>query len=181
MSNGSDEIPPSADGADGEQAKSTPIEPTTESRPPLTINAQYVKDLSFEAPATPHVFSHMRSHQPDISINVEVESRRLDAVVHEVVLHLRSECKIANTPAFLMELAYAGVFTVNVAPSDLDPLLMIECPRFLFPFARQIISSTTMNAGFMPLMLGPVDFVSLYQKHLLDREAQAVQGSTQLA
>jgi preprotein translocase subunit SecB len=80
-----------------------------------------------------------------------------------------------------MELAYAGVFTVNVAPSDLDPLLMIECPRFLFPFARQIISSTTMNAGFMPLMLGPVDFVSLYQKHLLDREAQAVQGSTQLA
>lgn len=136
----------------------------TEARAPLVINAQYVKDLSFEVPGAPTIFAQMQQKAPDINIKVDVQARPLEGNIYEVLLQINADCKIADATAFLMELVYGGVFTLSVPESDVRPFLLIECPRLLFPFARQILASTTLNGGFLPLMLGPVDFAALYQK-----------------
>jgi preprotein translocase subunit SecB len=136
-----------------------------EHRQPLVVNAQYVKDLSFEVPGAPTIFAQMQQRPPEIAIKVDVQARNLEGSVYEVVLDIRADCKSAESVAFILELAYGGVFTLNVAAQDVRPVLLIECPRLLFPFARQILASTTMNGGFLPLMLGPVDFLALYQQH----------------
>lgn len=133
--------------------------------PPLTINSQYIKDLSFEAPSTPAIFNKMQNQQPDITVNVNVQASPLGGNIYEVVLHTRAECKITGTTAFLAELAYGGVFTLSVPQEHLRPILLVECPRLLFPFARQILANTTREGGFLPLMLGPIDFVAMYQRH----------------
>jgi preprotein translocase subunit SecB len=135
-------------------------------QPPLVINAQYVKDLSFETPSAPQVFAQMQRAKPDMQVKVDVQARRLQDNIYEVTLHIRADCKAGEMNAFICELTYGGVFTVNVAEDALSPVLLIECPRLLFPYARQIISSTTLDGGFMPLMLAPVDFVSLYHQQL---------------
>ena len=147
-------------------------------QPPLIVNAQYIKDFSFEAPATPQVFSQMQQAQPDISVNVDVQARALEPPVYEVVLNVRADCKVGETQAFLVELSYGGVFTLNVAQGDVHPVLLIECPRLLFPFARQILATTTVNAGFLPLMLGPIDFASLYQRQAREPEGAAAAPPT---
>ena len=166
--NGSDDgAAPSAEGAQ-EQPK-----------PPLAISAQYVKDLSFEAPSAPGIFVQLQKSQPDISVNVDVQARTLEAPVYEVVIHIKAECKSGETVAFLAELSYGGVFTVNVPEQNLRPMLLIECPRLLFPFARQVLATTTLNGGFLPLMLGPVDFAALYQRQLQEQKAAEGAGEEQ--
>ncbi len=172
MSEPSEADAPKSKGAGGNGAD--PDEPNAihaEARPPLIINAQYVKDLSFEAPAAPGVFGQMQKRQPEIAIKVDVQARPLEADIYEVALDIRADCKSGETVAFILELTYGGVFTLNVAPQDVRPVLLIECPRMLFPFARQILASTTLNGGFLPLMLGPVDFAALYRKQQHDGEA----------
>jgi preprotein translocase subunit SecB len=161
--NGPEPGSPGATGADG--------------RPPVVINAQYVKDLSFEVPAAPGIFGQMQQRQPEIAIRVDVQARPLETDIHEVVLEIRADCKSGETVAFILELTYGGVFTLNVAPQDLRPVLLIECPRMLFPFARQILASTTLNGGFLPLMLGPVDFAALYRKQRQDEESPDTQAT----
>ena len=149
-----------------------------QAKPPLAISAQYVKDLSFEAPSAPGVFVQLQKAQPDISVNVDVQARALEAPVYEVAVHIKAECKAGESVAFLAELSYAGVFTVNVPPQNLRPMLLIECPRLLFPFARQILASATLNGGFLPLMLAPVDFAALYQRQLQEQKAAEEAGET---
>lgn len=136
-----------------------------ESRPPIIINAQYVKDLSFEAPSAPAVFAQLQRQQPNISVKFDVQARPIDAAnnLYEVLLQLSSECKAGEETAFVVELTYGGVFTLNLRPEDIRPVLLIECPRILFPFARHVVATATMNGGFLPLMLGPIDFAALYQ------------------
>ncbi|MFO1152324.1 MAG: protein-export chaperone SecB [Rhodospirillales bacterium] len=135
-------------------------------QPPIVVNAQYVKDLSFEAPAAPQVFGQLQRQQPNISVKVDVQARGLDPAnhVYEVVLQIESECKAGDMTAFVIELSYGGVFSVNVPEENLRPVLLIECPRLLFPFARHVVATATLNGGFMPLMLGPIDFANLYQQ-----------------
>ena len=157
-----------------------------EAKPPIVINAQYVKDLSFEAPGTPGVLRLMQGQPPDISVNVDVEAKPLafdaeekiqETSVFEVSLKINAVCKFAETTAFLVELSYGGVFTLNVDDQYVRPVLLIECPRLLFPFARQIVANATSNGGFLPLMLAPVDFAGLYQKEIQERSGQAAPGS----
>jgi preprotein translocase subunit SecB len=155
---------------DGGAGTAAPAGDGAGGHPPLIVNAQYIKDFSFEAPGTPQVFSQMQQAQPDISVNVDVQARALEAPVYEVVLNVRADCKVGETQAFLVELSYGGVFTLNVPQADVHPVLLIECPRLLFPFARQILATTTINGGFLPLMLGPIDFASLYQRQAREAE-----------
>ncbi len=159
---------------------------TAEAKPPITINAQYVKDLSFEAPATPGIFRLMQSQSPDITVNVDVEAKPLnidaeaktqEPSIFEISLKINATCKFGDTTAFLVELSYGGVFTLNVDAQFVRPVLLIECPRLLFPFARQIVANATSNGGFLPLMLAPVDFAGLYQKEVQQRSAQAAAES----
>jgi preprotein translocase subunit SecB len=131
---------------------------------PITVGAQYIKDLSFEAPSTPGVFSSMQSNAPDIQINVDVRANHLQDNTYEVVLYAHAQCKVGDTTAFILELTYGGLFEVNAPKKRLRPLLLIECPRLLFPFVRNIIADVSRDGGFPPLMLSPLDFVDMYRK-----------------
>lgn len=152
--------------------------PTLAPAQALTVNIQYIKDLSFEVPNAPAIYSTLRA-QPHVNINLDVNARRIQdgQDVFEVVLQIRAEAtepqdpagnQVTNgaqpTPVFIIELAYAGVFTLGGVPENaVEPVLLVECPRILFPFARNILSDTTRDGGFPPVLLQPIDFVALWQ------------------
>jgi preprotein translocase subunit SecB len=134
--------------------------------PPLIINMQYVKDLSFENPNAPQSLVPSAG-SPAVEIAVDVAVTPLDDQVFEVVLSMTSTAKHGDKPAFLIEIAYAGVFSVNGVPEEhLRPILLIEAPRLLFPFARAIVANVTREGGFPPLMIQPIDFVELYRRQI---------------
>ncbi|MHC8508030.1 MAG: protein-export chaperone SecB [Rhodospirillales bacterium] len=138
----------------------------------MAVNAQYTKDLSFEAPAAPGVFMQMQKEAPDINVNIDVRAQPFQQKnVYEVTLHIRAECKVGDTTGFMLELQYAGLFTLNIPENQVQPMVMIECPRFLFPFARNIIADATRDGGFPPLMLGPVDFAAMFRTQVEKQKA----------
>lgn len=144
-------------------------------QPPLVINGQYVKDLSFESPNSPGILGELQGAQPDVNVNVDTKAGKLEGAdnAYEVVLDIRAELKLGDKVGFMAELSYAGVFTVNVPEEHLGPVLLIECPRMLFPFARAILGDATRDGGFVPLMLQPIDFAALYQQNM-QQQAQQV-------
>jgi preprotein translocase subunit SecB len=141
-------------------------------QPPLMVKGQYIKDFSFENPNAPDVFMQ-GDVSPQVDISVNVEARRLPSPDYEVVLSIKVEAKSKDKPVFLCELAYAGVFALGpIIPQDQHQnVLLIECPRLLFPFARAIISDATREGGFPPLTLQPIDFFSLFQQQLQAQQA----------
>ena len=150
---------------------------TAPAQPPLVVNIQYAKDMSFEVPNAPAIFSTLRS-PPHVNINLDVQVRRIEEAhtVFEVTLAVRAEGTTQvngeekPTVVFIADLAYAGVFTLNGIPENQqEPILLVECPRLLFPFARNILADITREGGFPPVLLGPIDFVGLWQQ----RRAQA--------
>lgn len=134
--------------------------------PPIIINGQYVKDLSFEVPNAPAIYAEMSKSQPEIGINIDVSVSQIQSNVFEVTLNLESKAKMGDKVAFVAEVSYAGVVTLNVPEEHLHPMLLIECPRLLFPFARNVLAAITRDGGFPPVMLQPVDFVQLYQQRM---------------
>jgi preprotein translocase subunit SecB len=157
---------------------------TAQAPQPLVLNIQYTKDLSFEVPNAPAIYTVLRS-APNVNINLDVQVRRIQEgeTVFEVTLAARAEATIppaakANgsveekpTVVFIADLAYAGIFTLTGIPENqMEPILLVECPRLLFPFARNILADVTRDGGFPPVMLGPIDFVGLWQSR---RAAQA--------
>ena len=136
----------------------------------LVINGQYTKDLSFEAPNTPEVFNMLQSEMPNIQVDIDVQGDAKDQNVFEVVLKVRAEAKVKEKLAYICELSYAGIFTINVPAENVGPVLLIDCPLILFPFLRRIVADVTSDGGFAPLMLTPVDFASLYQQRILQNQ-----------
>ncbi len=149
----------------------------SEQLPPVSINAQYIKDLSFEAPTAPGIFQVMQQQQPEINVNINVDTNKYDETVYEVVLTMSATATVGEETAFIAELEYAGVFTLNCPPEHLQPLIFIECPRLLFPFARAILAQTTRDGGFPPLMVGPVDFVAMFQREVESRGTEQSEAS----
>lgn len=143
-----------------------PHEQTASEAPALSVSAQYIKDLSFEAPTAPAIYGLLQKTPPDVKINVNVGSSEFDHNIHEVTLTIEVNCTVGEDTAFVLELEYAGLFVVNVSPEHLGPVLFIECPRLLFPFARNILADVSRDGGFPPLMLNPVDFVAMYHAGL---------------
>jgi preprotein translocase subunit SecB len=133
---------------------------------PLTVHGQYIKDLSFENPRAPQ--SLIEQKQPQLTLNVNVSTRQFEAKTFEVVLNLEASAHTPEKePLFMLELVYAGTVTLGeVPPEAVGPLLLIETPRLLFPFARAIVANATREAGFPPLNIAPVDFVALYRQQL---------------
>jgi preprotein translocase subunit SecB len=171
---GKDDGAPAAAGDGGEPATAAADEAAaTGEAPPLAVAAQYIKDLSFEAPTAPAVFGMMQQQEPEITININVNAQPLQENFFEVVLQIHAECKVGETVAFILEVSYGGLFSLNVAPNEVQPMLLIDCPRLLFPFVRYIVSDTTRDGGFPPLMLGPVDFVAMYQEQQTAAQSQA--------
>ena len=174
---------------------------TLQVMPGLVVNMQFIKDLSFEVPGAPAIFSTLKG-APNINLNLDVGVQRLDdkTPVFEVTLTIRTEATegrtgdpatvtgttaaagagagAANTDGrrvFIAELAYSGVVTLNgVAPEHVEPMLLVEVPRLLFPYARNILADVTRDGGFPPVLLQPIDFVHLWQQRRA--QAQAAQS-----
>jgi preprotein translocase subunit SecB len=144
--------------------------------PPLVVNAQYVKDLSFENPNAPNSLALRQA--PQIAVNVDVKARPLAENAFEVLLVIGAEAKHDNQIAFVVELTYGGVFTLSgIAEEHVRPILLIECPRLLFPFARAILAEATRDGGFPPLSLQPIDFAQLYRQQLAQQSQQPQAGA----
>ncbi len=150
----------SNNGASNDTAPSPAVGP-----PGIAVNAQYVKDLSFENPNAPQSLAQL-PNRPQVELNVDVQARGVGPNVYEVALRIAATAKQGETVAFVIELLYAGVFTLqNIPQEQLELVLLIECPRLLFPFARRIVADATGDGGFPPLMMEPIDFMQLYQRH----------------
>ena len=141
--------------------------------PSINILAQYVKDLSFENPGAPRSLQ-ARDKAPSININVNVNANPLSEKEFDVNLTLAAKASFDKDVLFNVELLYGGVFRIEGFPQEhMLPVLFIECPRLLFPFARQIVAEATRNGGFPPLMLDPIDFAQMFQQKLAEDAAKA--------
>ncbi len=130
---------------------------------PLAIRGQYIRDLSFEIPRAPESISGLTG-APNVDINIEVATRDLESDTYEVSLSIRCEAKTEAESIFILELTYSGVFTLTgLAPEHLKPALYIECPRYLFPFARSIVAGLTQESSLPPMLINPIDFAALYR------------------
>ncbi|WP_028034452.1 protein-export chaperone SecB [Chelativorans sp. J32] len=138
----------------------------------LSVLTQYIKDLSFESPGAPQSL-RARDKAPSININVNVNANPLGGTDYDVLLTLSAKAEAESSVLFNVELVYGGVFRIQGFPQEhMLPLLFIECPRLLFPFARQIIADATRNGGFPPLMIDPIDFARMFQQRLAEEEAR---------
>lgn len=138
--------------------------------PSLRVLAQYLKDHSFENPRAPATFRETGG-APGIEVNVDVNARGLGPDQYEVELAVSARARRDKDVVFVVETTYAGVFEItNVPEAQIEPILLIECPRLLFPFARQIVAETTSAGNFPPVMLDPIDFMGIYQRNLIARE-----------
>ena len=148
--------------------------------PHLRVLAQYVKDLSFENP-TAAAGARNQDTPPAIDMGIDVNARPLGGegeTAYEVDLSIRAKATRGEDVMFLTELVYSGVFQfVNVAKEDVEPLLLIECPRLLFPFSRRLLAEVTREGGYPPLLIDPIDFAQLYRAQLKEREARAAPGA----
>ena len=130
----------------------------------LFINAQYLKDLSFENPNPLEAYKN--DEKPEIKVNVNTIVKKLPDNAFEVTLDIKTEGKKKDKVSFIAEVSYAGIFTLNKVPAEHEkPFLLIEAPRMLFPFARNVLAETTRDGGYPPLMLNPIDFAALFHKH----------------
>lgn len=146
----------------------------TPTPPSLTIRGQYIKDLSFESPKGPFVMNQLKE-APKMDINVDLEGGKVTDDVYELVIKTSVKATGNDETLFLAELAYGGLFQIQNAPEDrLQPMLFIDCPFILFPFARRVLADITRDGGFPPLMLEPIDFHALYNKRMqAAQQAQA--------
>ena len=130
--------------------------------PTMMIETQYVKDLSFENPLAPAGVARLQA-ESSIEVDIKCNVHHLVDNAYEVVLIIRGEAKTEEKSIFIVELSYGGVMTVKGVPEEaVNPMLLIEGPRMLFPFARAIIADATRDGGFPPLLVNPIDFAQLY-------------------
>ena len=150
-----------------------PGAPQNPAAPSFVVLAQYLKDLSFENPRAPAVFQNAQS--PQMEVAVDVNARTLGANQYEVELSVSAKAKQGDEAVFIVEASYAGAFEIkNIAAEQLEGVMLVECPRLLFPFMRKIIADATQNGNFPPLMLEPIDFMSIF---LANKQRQQQAGA----
>jgi preprotein translocase subunit SecB len=143
--------------------------------PAIGMISQYVKDLSFESPNAPAIFQNQI--QPNIEIEFNIGAAQVGDEVHEVTLKIEVRAKSEDQTAFIVELAYAGLFGIrNVPDEHLQPFMLGEAPRLLFPFARRVLADAVRDGGFPPLVLDPIDFGQLYLQQA-EAQAQGAEGT----
>ena len=145
--------------------------PQVGEQPQVTALAQYIKDLSVENPSAPQVFQWQEQPQLDVQFNINVNKVADD--VHEVVLKIDASARSQSGVHFVIDLSYGGLFALRNVPEEaLGLFLLVEAPRLLFPFARQIIAGATQDLGFPPLMLDPIDFAAVFMAQM-EQQQQA--------
>lgn len=150
--------------------------PSAENSRQIAINAQYVKDLSFENPRAPQsLLQPPGSAAPDLQVGVDVKAQSFGNDIYEVVMTLRAETKLGSEVVFMAELAYGAVVSfLNTPSEDVPVALMVETPRLLFPYVRNIISEVTRDGGYTPLLLNPINFAEIYQRRLAEQSAAPI-------
>ena len=144
--------------ADDSAASATP--------PSFSLIGQYIRDMSFENPGAPGSIM-LGGPNPNFSVGINVGVKKQTDEIYAVEITLNAKADREKNVLFNVELVYGGVFRVrNIAESELAPLLLVECPRLIFPFARQVLATITQQGGFPPLMMEPVDFSSIYKQNL---------------
>lgn len=153
-----------------EDTETAPQPNGEDTAPQAGVLSQYVKDLSFENPNAPAVYQWQG--QPNIDVQFNIGSGQVGEDVHEVVLKIDVKATAADKTAFQVELSYAGLFALRNIPGDqLQPFLLAEAPRILFPFARRVLADSVRDGGFPPLMLEPIDFGQLYMAQAQQAES----------
>jgi preprotein translocase subunit SecB len=164
---------PNEAAADEGEAKATNGSGADGEAPSMRILAQYLKDFSFENPAAPESLMNHNA-QPQIDISVNVNAKALAKTDFEVELQLEAKASDKDAVVFAVEILYAGIFRLeNIPEEQLHALVLIECPRMLFPFARHILADATRNGGFPPLMIDPIDFNAMYRQRIAQEKASA--------
>ena len=154
-------VPPAGNGQDGQ--------------PHAAALLQYIKDLSVESPNSPQCFQWQT--QPALDVQFGINGNTVGDDVHEVVLKIEVSAKSDSGTHFIVDLSYAGLFAFRDFPEDAMPtFLLVEAPRLLFPFARQIVADAVQNLGFPPLLLDPIDFASAYMAQLEAQQQQEAAG-----
>lgn len=150
---------------------STPKPQTSQNGPQFEIQRIYTKDLSYEAPNTPHTF--VEDWKPEVQLNLETKSNRIQENMHEVVLSVTATVTSSKKSAFLIEVHQAGIFLISGIPNEqLRQMLGSFCPNILFPYAREVISDIVVRGGFPQLLLAPVNFDALYAQHMEEQKKQ---------
>lgn len=145
--------------------------------PVFSIQRIYVKDVSFETPHAPEIFRE--EWKPEVNVDLQTKSARLEESIHEIVLHITVTVKMKDKVAFLVEVHQAGIFTIKGFTQDqLGHILGSECPKILYPYAREAISDIVIRGGFPQLLLAPVNFDALYLQHL-EQQGKAQSASNQ--
>ena len=160
--------------ADADQTTQTTAETTQRRR--IISHSQHIKDLSFENPGAGEQFTAEKPPKIDIAVNVT--GRTMAENQQEAELSITAKAVLDEKPVFVVELTYSGRFSITGLPAEqIEPALLIECPRLLFPFARRIIADCCRDGGYPPLMLEPIDFAQMYMNR--KREQSASAGSPQ--
>lgn len=133
--------------------------------PAIQMHNQYIKDLSLEIPHAPEIFAELTTN-PSIKVDVNVGFQPLKDNLYKVELVFHLDGDIHNKKLFILEMTYACLVSLNIPAEHIDPVLMVEIPHLLFPYARQAISSIMVNGGLPSLMLSPIDFVGMYNARL---------------
>ncbi len=142
--------------------------------PHLSVNAQYIKDFSFENPGAPDSLASLKT-APQIDLSLDLNVKKLsEENYYEVEIAINAKAVAEKKTLFLVDLKYAGVFNlINIPEEQVQVLLAVHCPSIIFPYARKIIADVTQDGGFQPLMLDPVDFGVLYSKKLEESNNKA--------
>jgi preprotein translocase subunit SecB len=155
----------------GAGAFNQPLANGADTAPAVGLISQYVKDLSFENPNAPAIFQSQQG--PELNVQFDIAANQVGEDVHEVSLKIEVRAEVEGKTAFLVELSYAGLFGLRNVPDDaLQPFLLGEAPRLLFPFARRVVADTVRDGGFPPLLLEPIDFNTLYHQQSAQRDGQ---------
>jgi preprotein translocase subunit SecB len=149
-----------------------PVANGEDTAPAAGLISQYVKDFSFENPNAPAVYQN--SQGPAIDVQFNIASAQVAEEVFEIVLRIEVKAETEGKVAFLVDLSYAGLFGLrNIPEEHIQPFLLGEAPRLLFPFARRVLADAVRDGGFPPLLLEPIDFTALYMQ-----QAEAQQTGT---
>ena len=146
----------------------------TQNMPSIQVNAQYIKDLSFEAPSMPQILTEITA-APEINVNVDIQVNKTNQEgVFTVELNAKAAAQTVDTkkPVFICDVTYGALVTLNVPQEHIEPVLLVEIPHLLFPYVRSIVSNTTREAGLPPLQINPIDFAGLYQAKIQSIQAQ---------
>lgn len=152
------------------ETKTSPSSSATD--PVFAVRAQYIKDFSFENPNAPRSLMP-KSEQPKLDVSVDLNAVQISEDLYEVVVHIQSKASAETDTLFMVDLSYAGLFAIqHLSREQIEPLLFVECPHIIFPFARRVIADATRDGGFPPLMLEPIDFHRLYQQRKQQQQPQ---------